>query len=278
MNDLDSISTLHEIAQKGTKTRNKVAPKAAPGLRIRCNITHNVIFKFYEDSVTGNALRTGREEAKLTQQEAASRLGLTQAYLSMLERGRRPVTTELAAQAIKVFHLPPTALPLEAEFLSTLDESGFKAELGALGYPGFSYLRGKSHYNPARLLFLALDQDSLDRRVVEALPWLVYTYPGMDWEWLTRNAKLNDRQNRLGFVVDLAEEYAEKMGDESRKKSLVQKKAVLERSRLASEDTLSNESMTQTERKWLRRNRPPKARHWNLLTDLDVKHLAYVPS
>jgi hypothetical protein len=36
--------------------------------------------------------------------------------------------------------------------------------------------------------------------------------------------------------------------------------------------------MTQAERKWLRRNRPPKARHWNLLTDLDVKHLAYVPS
>ena len=158
--------------------------------------------------MTGNALRTGREEAKLTQQEAASRLGLTQAYLSMLERGRRPVTTELAAQAIKVFHLPPTALPLEAEFLSTLDENAFKAELGALGYPGFSYLRGKSHYNPARLLFLAVDQDSLDRRVVEALPWLVYTYPEMDWEWLTRNAKLNDRQNRLGFVVDLAGEVA----------------------------------------------------------------------
>lgn len=228
--------------------------------------------------MTGNDLRTGREEAKLTQQEAASRLGLTQAYLSMLERGRRHVTTELAAQAIKVFHLPPTALPLEADFLSTLDESAFKAELGALGYPGFSYLRGKSHYNPARLLFLALDQDSLDRRVVEALPWLAYTYPGMDWEWLTRNAKLNDRQNRLGFVVDLAEQYAEKMGDESRKTSLDQKKAALERSRLAREDTLSNESMTQAERKWLRQNRPSKARHWNLLTDLDVRHLDYVPS
>ena len=75
--------------------------------------------------------------------------------------------------------------------------------------------------------------------MVEALPWLAYTYPEMDWEWLTRNAKLNDRQNRLGFVVDLAEEYAEKVGDASRKKSLYQNKAVLERSRLAKEDTLS---------------------------------------
>jgi transcriptional regulator with XRE-family HTH domain len=97
--------------------------------------------------VTGEALKAGREGANLTQQEAASRLGLTQAYLSMLERGRRPVTTELATQAMKVFHLPPTALPLEADLQSTLDESEFKAELGALGYPGFSYLRGKSRYN-----------------------------------------------------------------------------------------------------------------------------------
>ena len=228
--------------------------------------------------MTGKTLKTGRERANLTQQEAASRLRLTQAYLSMLERGRRPVTMELAAQAMRVFRLPPTALPLEADRHPTLDESVFKAELGALGYPGFSYLRGKSHYNPARLLFIALDQDNLDRRVVEALPWLAYTYPELDWAWLTRNAKLNDRQNRLGFVVDLAEEYAEKAGEASRKKSLSQNKAVIERSRLVREDTLSNDSMTQAERKWLRQNRPPKARHWNLLTDLDVKHLTYVPS
>ena len=226
--------------------------------------------------MTGEALKAGREEANLTQQEAAAKLGLTQAYLSMLERGRRPVTTELATQAMKVFHLPPTALPLEADLHSTLDESAFKAELGALGYRGFSYLRGKSHFNPARLLFLALDQDDLDRRVVDALPWLAYTYPEMDWEWLTRNAKLHDRQNRLGFVVDLAEEVAEKVGEASRRKNLSQNKAVIERSRLAKEDTLSHESMTQAERKWLRKNRPPKARHWNLLTDLDVRHLAYV--
>jgi len=228
--------------------------------------------------VTGETLKTGREQANLTQQEAASRLGLTQAYLSMLERGHRPVTAELAAQATRLFHLPPTALPLEVAPSSTLDESEFKSELGALGYPGFSYLRRKSHYNPARLLFLALDQDELDRRVAEALPWLVYTYPEMDWEWLTRNAKLNDRQNRLGFVVALAEEFAWKGADESRKTSLSRQLAVVERSRLAAEDTLANESMTQAERKWLRQNRPPKARHWNLLTDLDVKHLAYVPS
>ena len=95
---------------------------------------------------------------------------------------------------------------------------------------------------------------------------------------MLRNAKLNDRQNRLGFIVDLAEELAEKTGDATRKKSLSDNKAIMDRSRLAREDTLSNESMTQAERKWLRRNRPSKARHWNLLTDLDVTHLPYAPS
>lgn len=228
--------------------------------------------------MTGDALKTARKKAKLTQQEAGSRLGLTQAYLSMLERGHRPVTPELAAQAARVLHLPPTALPLEAGPPMALDESAFKAELGALGYPGFSYLRGKSHYNPARLLFLALDRSDVDRRVVEALPWVVFSYPELDWDWLLRNAKLNDRQNRLGFVVGLAEEFAEKAGDTPRKNSLLKKKELVERSRLVKEDTLSHESMTQAERKWLRQNRPPKARHWNLLTDLDVRHLAYAPA
>jgi hypothetical protein len=53
---------------------------------------------------------------------------------------------------------------------------------------------------------------------------------------------------------------------------------LLERSRLVREDTLCHDSMTQAERKWLRQNRPPDAEHWNLLTDLDVRHLAYEPA
>jgi transcriptional regulator with XRE-family HTH domain len=228
--------------------------------------------------VIGEALKAGRETANLTQQEAASKLGLTQAYLSMLERGRRPVTAELAAQAMKVFNLPPTALPLESDRRSALDESAFKSELGALGYPGFAYLGGKFHHNPASLLFLALDRDDLDSRVVEALPWLAFKYADLDWEWMLRNTKLNDRQNRLGYIVDLAAELSEKVGDTQRLEKLSRIKAAIERSRLAREDTLSHDSMTQVERKWLRHNRPSKARYWNLLTDLEVRNLAYVPS
>ena len=34
------------------------------------------------------------------------------------------------------------------------------------------------------------------------------TYVDMDWVWLVRNAKVNDRQNRLGFTVSLASEVS----------------------------------------------------------------------
>jgi hypothetical protein len=203
---------------------------------------------------------------------------LTQRYLSIVERGLRPVRSNLAAEASKVFDLPPTALPLESENSLMMKDDELKFALGALGYPGFSYLQGGQERNSAQVLFYALDRSDLDARVVEALPWLTYTYVKMDWDWLVRNAKIHDRQNRLGFVVSLAETLAQKNQDPERSKCLTAYRALLNRSRLVREDTLCHDSMTKVERKWLKNNRPPEAKHWNLLTDLDVKHLAYFPS
>lgn len=228
--------------------------------------------------MTGSNLKEARLQAGWTQQQAASSLGLTQAYLSMVERGHRPVTSGLATQALKAFDFPPTALPLDAENSFSLSDDELKSDLGALGYPGFSYLRGKPTRNPAQLLSFALNQADLDPRVVEALPWMTSTYVDMDWEWLVGHAKQNDRQNRLGFVVTLAGEFAEKTGDSSRSEKLKHYRKLLDLSRLVREDTLCHDSMTKAERKWLRDNRPPEARHWNLLTDLDVQHLAYAPA
>ena len=58
----------------------------------------------------------------------------------------------------------------------------------------------------------ALDSDDLDSRVTEALAWLPLAYPHLDWDWLTANAKLRDRQNRLGFVGVLARQAAARGG------------------------------------------------------------------
>ena len=228
--------------------------------------------------MNGTMLRDARLRKKWTQQEAALALGVTQAYLSMLEKGRRAVSDRLVRKAQKMLQLPATALPLESQretMTAASRKLDFSAELGALGYPAFAYRRARTRHNPAEVLFSALNERDLDARVAEGLPWLVLAYADMDWNWLVRNAKLHDRQNRLGFTVSLARDVVEAKYDDGRTHDLRQRVQVLESSRLAREDTFCRDSMTDAERAWLRQNRSPLAEHWNLLTDLKGEHLAY---
>jgi transcriptional regulator with XRE-family HTH domain len=235
----------------------------------------------------GMELRTARLEKAWTQEEAAAKLAVTQAYLSMLERGKRAVPPGLARRAVRQLGLPATALPLrEMSVVARGGSEGVARELAALGYPGFAHLSpGKAagsakRRNPAEVLLGALSEPELESRVVEGLPWLVAAYADMDWDWVVRNAKLDDLQNRLGFVVGVANQLEVSDGDGraegmSRKRRLKEYLEVLERSRLAREDTLCHDSMTEAERTWLRTNRPVEAAHWNLLTDMraeDLKH------
>lgn len=148
-------------------------------------------------------------------------------------------------------------------------------QLTALGYPGFAHLRAKARRNPAEVLLTALNAANLDNRVTEGLPWLALAYADMDWHWVVQNAKLHDRQNRLGFVVTLASQLASESSDRQRSGRLREYLGVLERSRLVKEDTLCHDSLTEAERKWLRSNRPALAAHWNLLTDMKAENLLH---
>jgi transcriptional regulator with XRE-family HTH domain len=226
----------------------------------------------------GNALKEARRKKKWTQEQAALVLDVTQPYLSMLERGRRPLSDRFVSKAVKVLNVPPTALPLRSEqamMPGSFRMRDFAVELGALGYPGFSYLRVRRPRNPAEVLLEGLNQANLDARVAEGLPWLALTYVAMDWDWLVRNAKLRDLQNRLGFALSLAREVAAGKNDGPREDRLQQYVEVLENSQLAREDTFCHDSMTRAERVWLREHRSPTAAHWNLLTDMKGEHLAY---
>jgi transcriptional regulator with XRE-family HTH domain len=226
--------------------------------------------------VSNHDLRHGRKQARLTQKGAAARLGVSQPYLSLLEKGSRPVPQALARKATRLYRLPATALPLPDELNappSTSNEE-LTAELAALGYPGFSYVRSRKKRNPALVLFKALGQRHLDARLAEALPWVLLNYPELNWSWLVSRAKANNLQNRLGFVTQLAREVAEARRDQSAM-LLTELEATLDRARLAREDTLANESMTEAEKSWLRERRPAAAQHWNLLTDLTPGHLRY---
>jgi ABC-type phosphate transport system auxiliary subunit len=118
--------------------------------------------------------------------------------------------------------------------------------------------------------------DGLEPRLVEALPWLLLHYEGLDSQRLVGAAKAQDLQNRLGFVVALARQVAEReKGFQRRVPELRQLEEALEPSRLAREETFGQGHASERLREWLREERSDTARHWNLLTDLKVEHLPY---
>jgi transcriptional regulator with XRE-family HTH domain len=228
-----------------------------------------------EASLGPDLLKTARRAAGLTQHQAAERLGVSQPYLALLELGRRPVTTPLVSRIVDLYRLGPIALPLDGDNIGCWDSSSLAAGLASLGYPGFRQLIGVAPQNPATILLAAVAAGDVEVRVIEALPWLAVQYHNLDWEWLVRQAKVRDVQNRLGFVVTLARQVAEKRGDVAAASRLHRVEEILDRARLVREDTLCQESLSDAERRWLRQARPSEASHWNLLTDLKAQLLPY---
>jgi transcriptional regulator with XRE-family HTH domain len=229
--------------------------------------------------MTNEQFKAGRLKARLTQKRAAARLSVSQPYLSQLEKGQRPITADLARAATALYRLSATALPVPetAPEGAAANPDKLARQLSGLGYPGFAHLPAL-RANPAAVVLEALLQKDLEVRFAEALPWVLLTYPDLDWSWLVRHAKLQDAQNRLGFLVALAKNLtAGRPEFEPALKQLTTVEQRLERARLAREDTLGRESMSTAERRWLETNRSPLARHWNLLTGLTPDQLSYAP-
>jgi transcriptional regulator with XRE-family HTH domain len=227
--------------------------------------------------MTDQELKQARLARNWTQQDAARHLGVSQCYLSFLETGRRAVPDKMVQKFLVAYEMPPTVLPLPPPESSARGTGVEWARcLGAFGYPGFSYFKAQPDRNPAEFLVDALMQPDLDSRVAKGLPWLAFKYTNMNWEWLVKSAKLHDLQNRLGFTVTLALRVLEKLHANYESVSpLVHCETLLEKSRLAREDTFCHNSLTETEKHWLRDKRSPDARRWNLLTDLTAEQLTY---
>jgi transcriptional regulator with XRE-family HTH domain len=241
--------------------------------------------------MTGQQLRTARTQKGWNQIETAARLGVSQTYLSLLEREGRRMPAKLAVKGVRVFGLSQAFLPVSssatmpvtkplASFVAPVAPAladALAKDLAALGYPGFAHLHVKARKrNPAEVLFTALRQADLESRLVEALPWVVWRYPEMNWAWLSANVRLHDLQNRLGFVVNVARRLAQQRKEAEKAAVLLQQENLIERARLVREDTLCHDSLTSVERRYLRQTRPDAAKHWRLLTDLAPEHLAHV--
>jgi transcriptional regulator with XRE-family HTH domain len=228
--------------------------------------------------MTGQALKKARCEQRLTQKQAAARLGVSQPYLALLERGKRSLTPPLARKAVRVLNVRATLVPCDQTFRSRRATTDSLAKrLSALGYPGFKYMRAGWTRNPSEVLSEALQQDDLDSRVAEALPWVLLNYPDLDRDWLLREARVRNLTNRLGFVVSLAMRVAELRGnaDSSVYQSLAALENLLKQSRLEAEYTFGAVKMSAAQQEWVRQNRPRDAEQWHVLTTWKPEHLQY---
>jgi transcriptional regulator with XRE-family HTH domain len=225
--------------------------------------------------MTSSNLRNGRNQRGWNQKELARRLGVSQTLVSLWEHGERKLPTKRLHQLRELgMEMDATELPMRDNLPVGLD---YAQELSNLGYPGFSHFQsGEPSWNPAQLLVNALSEHNLDRRVAEALPWLVLRYSEMDWDWVRCEAKLLDLQNRLGFTLSLAQKLAVQKQQLDVASRLGQQEKTLVGSLLAKEDTYCYDRMTQSERKWLQTKRSPDATKWHVLSDLEPAYLAHV--
>ncbi len=194
-----------------------------------------------------------RKRNGLTQVAAASLLGVSQPYLSLLERGARPLTAALRNRIKNDGGQAGTR---------TSDDL-LRAQLSTLGYPGFAHFeKARRKPRPDALLMAVLARPDADARVVEALPWLVMAFKDrLDFGAMVRQAKLQNLQNRLGFLLQVA--CVDTPGGLLAVREL-------DRARLLREDTLCWDSMPAATREWMRANRSPLAGHWNVLTKLQA--------
>lgn len=226
-------------------------------------------------------MREARNRRGWTQQQAAARLGVSQSYLSMLEKGERPLPDELAGRVVRVYGLDAASLPAPADPWTPgrVDSQSLAEWLAALGYPGFSYLRtGRVARNPAEVLLTALAQPRPKARIFEALPWLLLRYWKMNTGWLASHARLHNLQNRLGFVVSLAKKRGRETSlfDNARDAALEALESGLRQSLLAREDGMEESGASGPARTRLRRHRGAEARQWNVLAAWRPEHLRYV--
>ncbi len=229
-------------------------------------------------NMTAHEFKQARKKQRRTQEAVARLLGVSQAYVALLENGKRPFPDALARKAVVRLKMNPLALPVK-EQKAKMDGQYFAQQLSALGYPGFASMRAAWKRNPVQVLLNALSQNNLEARVAEALPWLLTNYANMsdaNRGWLLEQSRLRNLTNRLGFVVTLAKQVLARKGETASERytCLCLLESKLMESRLDKEDTLC-QLLSKTEEEWLKQTRPPEAKSWHLLTDWRPEHLQY---
>lgn len=219
--------------------------------------------------MTGASVRALRVDLGLTQAEAARRWGLSQAYVSLVEQGRRPVPDRLVAA------VGPLVLPARQQGLLVATE--LAVALGNLGYPAFRYLANGRTPDPAAVVLEVLRAGDASPRVVRALPWVLAHHPDLDWPRLLTQVKALTLQNALGFLTGLARRLARREGKTAVVDRLLAVERELEDVRLVKERSLGRR-LADAEARHVRAQRSALARRWRVLSELTVDDVAAAAS
>jgi transcriptional regulator with XRE-family HTH domain len=184
----------------------------------------------------------------LTQVEAARRLGLSQPYLSLIEKGCRPAPRGLAER----LQSP------ETDTASRLREFGWG---GAAEVNGGPAELARCGLDPAVTIHDALIEADLDLDTTLGVVWLASRASfTLRWKWLVTQAKLSNTQNRLCYLC----EWCSGAGANAARSEL-------SAARLLAESTFCCDSISASEREFLRASRGPRAAYWNIVPQLDVR-------
>src|SRR5688500_10220049 len=96
-------------------------------------------------------LRAYRMGRNMIQGALARALGVTQAYVSQLESGSRPVSRQLVERLGSLPDLPGSVIPAGHDAIDDVD-ADLAADAGALGYPPFAASVGRRPKNPAAVV------------------------------------------------------------------------------------------------------------------------------
>ena len=218
------------------------------------NITIYVIFDI---EMTGNRMQQFRQNSGWNQARLAARLGVAQAYVSMMER--EDVRCRIAWRGGAIcFSCRPRFCRCPDKGAGQTGRRGLDCrESRPVGISWFQvFVQARTKTASCRASSPGIGPPAARTEASEALAWLLLQFEDLDAAWLVGEAESPDLQNRLGFTVSLARNVAHhspEFGHRSRSLKALEEK--LKPSRLANEGTFGGGEMSQGMPAWVRKNR-----------------------
>ena len=231
-------------------------------------------------STLATNLKAFRLRAGFTQSDLARKAGTLQPRVAVMESAQDSTLPRLEwlARVAKALGVTVSTLLAEeataaAKSFSSLPEDGenLAAHLKVLGAPLTGSERKNRSFSPEAVV-LGVLRVVPSSRMVECLPGLLSRQP-MDYEKLLRLARERGLVNRLGFVVEVAADLADKESNRTKASRLhsLSRKLWSKRDKEAEEFLMSEAPEDPEFRNWLKKKTPLPGKKWGVYGAYSLK-------